>query len=238
MGFSNIARFLLISYNLCFCFIGIFLIIVGILSQANSNFLNDSWKSLEASLGAGSLMVGVSQISWSLIFIGFVTLVLGGVGFCGTYKKSRTLLILYLVLILILISVKLAAIYMLVSYQSIVILEFQGLFDTALKKAVSTNLTAVDAGSAAAIQAISATQMFFQCCGSNGSSSYTNYSIPPTCYPSSNSTLTFTVGCDSQIANYMNNEMPIILYSLSVVVVIEVMAVIFSLCVFNKIETQ
>jgi len=231
MSLSDISRYLLISFNLCFWSIGTFLITVGFFSKTSSIFATSDWHEIEQKLGNINLMARISQISWSLIFIGMLTFILGGVGCCGAYKKSRSLLMFYVLMLLILISVKLAAIYMLVTYESTVILQVQRLYDTALTKVVNSNLT-----DQISLQAVDATQMLLKCCGSNSSDSYTNNILPLSCYPDLNATLPYKIGCDNQIANYINTDVPLILYSLSTVVIIEVLAIIFSVCVYHKID--
>ena len=72
MSFSDISRYLLVSFNLCFWFIGTFLITVGFFSKTSSIFTTSDWHEIAQKLGNINLMARIAQISWSLIFIGIL----------------------------------------------------------------------------------------------------------------------------------------------------------------------
>ena len=233
MDCAGFSRFLLITFNVIFWLLGATLILVGVSSQYNTSFASENLQTIGEQLGSENLSVDASQISWILIIIGSVTFVLGGVGCCGAFNKSRTLLTLYIIMLLILISVKLLAIYMFISFQSSVTNEFQNLFNSTLTKSISSNFT-----DQIATQAVDSVQLLFNCCGSNSSLDYIpSGKIPISCYPNSNTANNvspYSVGCISQISSYIGSSLQYLVYSLFSIMIIEILAVAFSVCIYQK----
>lgn len=214
------AQFILMTFNITFLTFGICLFGIGI------------WSAVDPSLKAikddafPEASVDLMFVSGLLIAVGMVTFSLGLIGFLGAMKKNRCLLSTYFILLLVLLLTKLVGLCVIFAYKNTFEIEFKSQIEQLFKKSL-TNST-----SASHIEHI---EVLLQCCGINGKADYTQKgaAIPDSCYQA-NTNETYSIGCYNAAMNKATANLPVIFGVLFVIIFIELMAILFSICICSK----
>jgi hypothetical protein len=226
---SKPARAVLIVFNFLFLIIGVALIVVGIWSKDPS--FSTVWSKLPL-----NNVISVSQLNsltWILIITGSFSFILGIIGCVGAKKKNRILLTLYLLLIIILLIFELVGIYFGVSFQG----RFKKDLNNVLTETINESVGRVNGTDSSLRSIATATldqiQSAFHCCGSSSPQDFLslNASLPFSCFHNGEA---ITRGCSESIFNAITSNIPIVMGSLVVIMVIELCAIMFSICVCAK----
>jgi hypothetical protein len=181
-------------------------------------------------------VVSVSQLNsltWILIVTGSFSFILGIIGCVGAKKKNRLLLSLYLGLIVILLIFEFVGIYFGVSFQGQLKTQLNTVLADTLSESLGKNNQSDPAIHQLALTTLDQVQSAFHCCGSIGSADYSkhNANIPASCYQNGQLALE---GCSDSIYNTITSNLPIVMGSLVIIMVIELCAIMFSICVCAK----
>lgn len=228
------ARIILVTFNVLFVLFGLLLIAFGLWTQFDSRFYYTASDedSSSTSRRATYIPPGIDMhaISWLLFMTGLFTFILGAIGGLGAYKKSRPLLSIYFLLLLSLMVTKLVGIYYVLTYK------------TRMEEAVATKMNVLFEkainGSESAQNAQMSIEYLLDCCGVYGSEDYVRFDTEYSA--SCNSTLKnhSDTGCYKAVLNTYSDVLPAIVGTLFVMVAIELVAVLFAICICAKSKSK
>lgn len=181
-------------------------------------------------------VISVSQLNsltWILIIAGIFSCFIGVIGCVGAKNKSRLLLSLYLVLIVALLLFELIGIFFGVSFQSRLKSDLDNILSGTIAESLGRTNQTDPTIHQIAVTTINQIQSAFSCCGSQGIQDYAkfNATLPASCYSNGEP---FVSGCVQSIYNMFTSNLPIVMGCLVVIMIIELCAIMFSICLCAK----
>lgn len=175
----------------------------------------------------------MNSLTWILIISGVFSAILGVLGFVGAKNKSRVLLSIYLILLFLLFVFKLIGIFFGVSFQNRLKSELNGVLADTISESLGKNNHSDYTIHKLAVTTIDQIQTTFACCGSVSSIDYIrlNATLPTSCFSNG---VAYASGCADSIYNTFTSHLPIVMGALVIIMLIELCAVMFSICVCAK----
>ncbi|CAG4953458.1 unnamed protein product [Colias eurytheme] len=210
---QSIVKYILFFANLFFALAGLALVGLGIAVQLQVSEIVDAIESANFQLAPITAIV-----------LGVVVFLIAFFGCCGAIKENNCMLITYSIFMLVLMLAKLTlAILIFVNLDSYVQEIPRWLTDSFNKDR----------------QAFQGIERTFKCCGPQGAASYMNFSLPDTCCASLPCTaLNAYSGCSNAVEDFFQTFGVAIGAVAISVVSIELVAVIFALCLANHVRNQ
>ena len=126
-----------------------------------------------------------------------------------------------------------AGIFFGVSFQNRLKTDLDGVLVETISESLGRNNNTDTAIHKLAVTTLDQIQSAFACCGSSGINDYLklNATLPASCYTNGSA---YSVGCADSIYNTITSHLPIVMGCLGVIMVIELCAIMFSICVCAK----
>ncbi|XP_045499806.1 23 kDa integral membrane protein-like [Colias croceus] len=208
-----LVKYILFFANLFFALAGLALVGLGIAVQLQVSEVVDAIESANFQLAPITAIV-----------LGVIVFLIAFFGCCGAIKENNCMLVTYSIFMLVLMLAKLTlAVLIFVNLDSYV-------------QEIPRWLTESFNKDRQAFQGIERT---FKCCGPQGAASYMNFSLPDTCCASLPCTaLNAYSGCSSAVEDFFQTFGVAIGAVAISIVSIELVAVIFALCLANHVRNQ
>ncbi|ERL86529.1 23 kDa integral membrane protein [Dendroctonus ponderosae] len=218
MGCSEgLARIFVFVTNFAFLLVGLALLVVGILYKVNYT------KYTEAIPDDLSSIQYVPTIA---IVVGAVIFFIAFLGCCGTLKSNTCMLTWYGAILIVIFLVQ-------VGLGVFALLQVKN--ETELQAQVENQLTTIFGKNDTEL--INLIQLNFQCCGTNGPSSWAPASIPKSCYSTVDGTL-FQNGCVDSLSNFLTSSVKIIGIVAIAVSAVELIGATLALCLTSCIRDK
>ncbi|KAK7790073.1 hypothetical protein R5R35_012996 [Gryllus longicercus] len=215
---TSLVKYLVFIFNFVFALAGLGLLVIGILLEKQVNeydeFLNGKFHAPPIIL----IVVG------SLIFI------VAFFGCCGAIRESHCMLIMYVILVLTVFILQVVVAGLAFAYRD----DTKDVIDSKLKNYV------FNYGNNKAI--VDSIQTNLKCCGYEGTGDYTSQSvnIPSSCCPKLPTTCArkeaYDEGCKDALEDFIESQGNIIGGVAIGIAVIEIVGIIFGLCLANSIK--
>jgi hypothetical protein len=243
------SRSVLILLNGLFFLVSLIILSVGLWSQWDENF-STLWESHDIGkvvnarlLESGSLLLIVS---------GFTSILVSFIGLWGAVKSDKCFLSTYCLLMVAMVIVELIGAAVLVSYKS-------SFVKRATLQDIVHDINKGDGGNSSipspeyklALLEMNTLQPLFECCGCDGPGDYKNLSLMISCQVktpvnstinhnnnNNNNTIYFQKGCYSAIVSYINNHLPVILFTALAMIIMQMFFLAMSIRTCGNIRYE
>ncbi|KAJ2937453.1 hypothetical protein O0L34_g19160 [Tuta absoluta] len=209
-----IVKYVLFFSNLFFSISGLALVGVGIAVQLKVSAVTDILEDYNLAIAPVSAIV-----------VGGVVFLIAFFGCCGAIKESNCMLVTYSIFMLVLMALKITLATLIFVNLGSLLEEIPKILSKSFAKDQKVFQQTVE--------------KTFNCCGPNGALSYLSISLPDTCcaVPTCNLTNAYQ-GCNDKLVDFASTFGNIIALGCIVIGAIELVAVVFSLCLANSVRNK